>query len=117
VDVVVSPTMPMPAPELGADGKLDRTVTSVATTTMRYWNGVGYPALVLPMGFSAAGLPLSLQVTSCPVDEPLLLSAGAAFQALTACAGRPRHRGGCGPGSDGRRVRNQPRSHGHAARS
>jgi aspartyl-tRNA(Asn)/glutamyl-tRNA(Gln) amidotransferase subunit A len=83
VDVVVTPTMPVPPPELDPNGKLDPAATGMAITTTRYWNGVGYPALVLPMGFSAAGLPLSMHLTARPVDEPLLLSAGARFQALT----------------------------------
>jgi Asp-tRNA(Asn)/Glu-tRNA(Gln) amidotransferase A subunit family amidase len=43
----------------------------------------GYPALSLPCGASAAGLPLSLQLVGHPFSESLLLRCGIAFEAET----------------------------------
>ena len=34
-----------------------------------YWDAVGTPALVVPMGFTATGLPLSLQIAGRAFDE------------------------------------------------
>jgi hypothetical protein len=51
---------------------------------MRYWSLSGYPALAVPMGFSPAGLPLSLQIVGAPFAEATVLGVGAAFQTVTA---------------------------------
>jgi aspartyl-tRNA(Asn)/glutamyl-tRNA(Gln) amidotransferase subunit A len=83
VDVIVSPAMPIPAPAVDQHGSPDRAVTSTAARSMRYWNLSGYPALVVPMGFSPAALPLSLQIVGGPFEEATVLDVGAAFQAAT----------------------------------
>jgi aspartyl-tRNA(Asn)/glutamyl-tRNA(Gln) amidotransferase subunit A len=83
VDVIVSPAMPIPAPEVDQHGSPDRAVTFTAARPMRYWSLSGYPALVVPMGFSPAGLPLSLQIVGRPFAEATVLEVGAAFQAAT----------------------------------
>ena len=43
----------------------------------------GHPALTLPGGFDADGLPLGFQLVARHLDEALLIRAGAAFQAVT----------------------------------
>ena len=48
-----------------------------------YWDAVGNPALVVPMGFNADGLPLSLQITAAPFAEDVLVQVGDAFQQTT----------------------------------
>ena len=48
-----------------------------------YWDSVGNPVLALPMGETAAGMPLSLQIAGRPFDEATILRAGAAFQNRT----------------------------------
>jgi aspartyl-tRNA(Asn)/glutamyl-tRNA(Gln) amidotransferase subunit A len=48
-----------------------------------YWNAVGNPALSVPMGFTAGGLPLSLQIAGRPFEESHVLKAGDAFQGVT----------------------------------
>jgi aspartyl-tRNA(Asn)/glutamyl-tRNA(Gln) amidotransferase subunit A len=83
VDVIVAPAMPIPAPAVDQHGSPDRAVTSAAARSMRYWSLSGYPALVVPMGFSPGGLPLSLQIVGRPFEEATVLDAGAAFQAAT----------------------------------
>jgi len=48
-----------------------------------YWDSVGNPALVMPMGFTAEGLPLSLQLAGRHFDEVTLLGAGYGYQQAT----------------------------------
>ena len=48
-----------------------------------YWDAVGNPALVVPMGFNGAGLPLSLQIGGKPFDEATILKVGDAYQTAT----------------------------------
>jgi aspartyl-tRNA(Asn)/glutamyl-tRNA(Gln) amidotransferase subunit A len=44
----------------------------------------GFPALMLPSGRGAAGLPTGLQIVGRPGADALCLEAGVAFQAATA---------------------------------
>ncbi|HVW41694.1 MAG TPA: amidase [Amycolatopsis sp.] len=83
VDVVVSPTMAVPAPRYGPDEQLDRALIGTAARAVRYWSCAGYPALAIPMGFSADGLPLSVQLVAAPLRESLLFRVGAAVQRAT----------------------------------
>lgn len=46
----------------------------------RPWNGLGLPALSVPCGFSAAGLPLALQLVGRPFDEATVLRLGHAYE-------------------------------------
>jgi aspartyl-tRNA(Asn)/glutamyl-tRNA(Gln) amidotransferase subunit A len=48
-----------------------------------YWDTAGNPVLVVPMGNTGDGLPLSLQIAGRPFDEPTVLRAGDAFQQAT----------------------------------
>ncbi|HEY3941194.1 MAG TPA: amidase [Acidimicrobiales bacterium] len=48
-----------------------------------YWDAVGNPVLVLPMGFTDGGLPLSLQLGGRPFEEATLLGVGDAYQQVT----------------------------------
>jgi aspartyl-tRNA(Asn)/glutamyl-tRNA(Gln) amidotransferase subunit A len=86
VDVVVCPAISVGAPALR--GYLDGTanIVELLVTHMHtgYWDTVGNPVLALPMGRTAAGLPLSLQIAGRPFDEGTVLRTGAAFQEVTA---------------------------------
>ena len=98
VDLVVSPTTAIGSPSYD---RLDREgimgVFGLIFTA--YWDGVGNPVLVVPMGFTEGGLPLSLQLAGRPFDEALLVRAGDAYQSVTdwhlqvapAVADAPRH--------------------------
>jgi aspartyl-tRNA(Asn)/glutamyl-tRNA(Gln) amidotransferase subunit A len=78
-DAVVTPTAATGAPPLeGLD--LARIVARVFTPI---WNGVGYPALSVPMGFASDGLPLGLQIAAAPFADAVALRVGAAFQDRT----------------------------------
>jgi ABC-type branched-subunit amino acid transport system permease subunit len=47
------------------------------------FSATGHPALGLPAGFDASGLPVGIQFVGRSFDEPTLLRVGAAYQALT----------------------------------
>jgi aspartyl-tRNA(Asn)/glutamyl-tRNA(Gln) amidotransferase subunit A len=55
----------------------------MGTVHTSYWDAVGNPVLVVPMGFTEGGLPLSLQLAGRPFEEALLVQAGDAFQQAT----------------------------------
>jgi aspartyl-tRNA(Asn)/glutamyl-tRNA(Gln) amidotransferase subunit A len=81
-EVIITPTCTTGAPtyeELEHDGILGL----MATVHTTYWDGVGNPALVVPMGFDAGGLPLSMQIAGRPFDEPSVLRVGDAYQQAT----------------------------------
>ena len=68
VDVIAAPTCAIGAPtydQLGAHGVM--SVFRLILTA--YWDGAGNPVLVVPMGFTAGGLPLSLQLAGRPFEE------------------------------------------------
>ncbi|HEV8441702.1 MAG TPA: amidase [Methylomirabilota bacterium] len=83
-DVVVAPVIPEPAPPLAhaTDGPVEeiaRRQGHFARLT-RSFNGLGLPALSVPCGFSAAGLPLAFQVVGRPFDEATVLRVGHAYE-------------------------------------
>jgi aspartyl-tRNA(Asn)/glutamyl-tRNA(Gln) amidotransferase subunit A len=82
VDLISTPTSAIGAPttEEMSGPRPERLFKTVFTG---YWDAVGNPALVVPMGFTASGLPLSLQLAARPFEEALALKAGDAYQSLT----------------------------------
>jgi aspartyl-tRNA(Asn)/glutamyl-tRNA(Gln) amidotransferase subunit A len=52
------------------------------------FNVTGNPAMSIPTGFSASGLPLSMQIVGRAFDEGTVLRIGAAFQAATGLSAR-----------------------------
>ncbi|HVV09867.1 amidase [Amycolatopsis sp.] len=86
VDVIASPTASVGAPAfqtlLGPNGETDvSTLFSYIHTP--YWDSVGNPVLVVPMGFTGDGMPLSLQLAGPAFGEAAILRAGDAFQQST----------------------------------
>lgn len=82
VDIIATPTTSTAAPtytELDAVGI--QRVTN--TTFVGYWNAVGNPVLVIPMGFTEEEMPLSLQLAGRPFAEATLTAVGDAFQSET----------------------------------
>jgi aspartyl-tRNA(Asn)/glutamyl-tRNA(Gln) amidotransferase subunit A len=84
VDVVLAPVIPEPAPALdqakaGSLGEIVQRTGRFSRLT-RPWNGLGLPALSLPCGFSADGLPLALQLGGRPFDEATVLRVGHAYE-------------------------------------
>jgi aspartyl-tRNA(Asn)/glutamyl-tRNA(Gln) amidotransferase subunit A len=84
VDLVIAPTASAGATSYDdmSDGLLEigQLLTYVHTT---YWDAVGNPVLVVPMGFTADRLPLSLQLAGRHFEEGRLLAVGRAFQQAT----------------------------------
>lgn len=80
VDVVVTPTLPAPAERM-ADVDIDRPF--VGRNSTRPWNFAGLPAAAVPCGFSASGLPLSMQIVGRPFAEATVLAVADAYQRLT----------------------------------
>ena len=77
VDVIVTPTIGVPAPRLDAD--------FVALMPMFFtgvWNLTGYPALSVPVRPSG-GLPVGMQLIGRPFDEATVLRVGHAYQQRT----------------------------------
>jgi len=87
VDVLAVPVIPEPAPPLRAalEGTLEEIVQRQGrfSRLTRPFNGLGLPALSLPCGFSAAGLPLAFQLVGRPFDEATVLRLGHAYQRTT----------------------------------
>ncbi|HEU0169097.1 MAG TPA: amidase, partial [Chloroflexota bacterium] len=77
VDVLVSPTEPVPAPRFGEtevmveDGPLNAIGALIRNTAPA--NTTGFPAVSVPCGFTAAGLPVGLQLIGAPWEEARLL--------------------------------------------
>jgi aspartyl-tRNA(Asn)/glutamyl-tRNA(Gln) amidotransferase subunit A len=82
VDAIVMPAASCVAPSYDAllAGDVMEVLRGVHTM---YWDAVGNPALVVPMGFNAGGLPLSLQIAARPFEEDVLVAVGDAYQQST----------------------------------
>jgi aspartyl-tRNA(Asn)/glutamyl-tRNA(Gln) amidotransferase subunit A len=87
VDALLTPATPIPAPRLD---EREVTVDGV-TEDARWWlirctrpiNVTGHPALSVPCGVTAAGLPIGLQLVGRFFDEATLLRIGHAFEAVS----------------------------------
>lgn len=80
VDLLVLPTAAVPAPRL--DEVTSYSSFETPNFTMPF-NVSGLPALALCNGFSANGLPLSLQIVGRPFEDALVLRAGHAYETAT----------------------------------
>ena len=67
VDVLVCPAAVGPAPAAETTG--DPAFNSP-------WSYTGLPTVSFPMGLSAEGLPLAMQLVGRPYDEPTLFGVG-----------------------------------------
>ena len=82
-DLLVTPTLPIPAFEAGADvpaGSSDPDWTSWTPFTFPF-NLTQQPAGTVPCGFTSAGLPVGLQVVGPRYRDALVLRAMAAYEA------------------------------------
>jgi aspartyl-tRNA(Asn)/glutamyl-tRNA(Gln) amidotransferase subunit A len=80
VEILATPTTLSPAPAFKAVFDPD---FPFAKSNMAPFNMTGLPALAVPCGFSASGLPLSLQLAGRPFDEATVLRAGHAYEQAT----------------------------------
>ncbi|WP_171164384.1 amidase [Streptomyces sp. I05A-00742] len=83
-DVLLTPTTAAPPLPVGAlDGLSGRETNSVMITACPYawpWNVLGWPAMNVPAGFTADGLPLGSQLLGPSDGEPLLVSLAAQLE-------------------------------------
>jgi aspartyl-tRNA(Asn)/glutamyl-tRNA(Gln) amidotransferase subunit A len=82
VDVIAMPTSTGVAPTYAALAEREMSAV-LGTIRTPYWDALGNPVLVVPMGFNAGGLPLSLQLAGRPFEEGLLVHVGDAYQQAT----------------------------------
>lgn len=81
VDLLISPTSPTTAFEIGSkvDDPLAMYLNDIATIPS---NLAGLPAVSMPCGFDLKGLPIGLQIIGPALGEELLLDAAYAFESL-----------------------------------
>jgi len=86
-DALVAPTTAIPAPviDVGARAKLPTgEAVDMVAAILRFtapFNVTGQPALALPTGLSADGLPLSMQIIGRPFDESGVFQIASAYEA------------------------------------
>lgn len=80
VDVIAGLTVGAGAPPLLG---LDFATTLTIPVFTAVWDGLGMPAMTVPIGFNGAGLPIGMQICAGPWDEATVLSVGDAYQQLT----------------------------------
>jgi aspartyl-tRNA(Asn)/glutamyl-tRNA(Gln) amidotransferase subunit A len=87
VDVLLLPALPVAAPALGTRlvpiGEKAESVQMALTRYTTAFNQSGLPALVVPVGTDALGLPLAVQVAGRPFGELDILRVGVALEALS----------------------------------
>jgi len=87
VDVLVTPTTPMPAPsiaDLKADPEALRPAELRLLRNTRPFNVWGLPAISVPCGFTQGGLPIGLQIAGPHWREDLVLQLAHAYEQATA---------------------------------
>jgi aspartyl-tRNA(Asn)/glutamyl-tRNA(Gln) amidotransferase subunit A len=82
VDAMLCPTTPI-LPPLRADLEFAQAIRTIPKFTCVY-AAAGVPSLALPCGFSAEGLPLSMELAGPAFGEAAILQLGHAFQQVTA---------------------------------
>ena len=84
-DVLVTPTLPLPAFPVGQDvpdGSASPDWTSWTPYTYPF-NLTQQPALSVPCGFTSAGLPIGLHIVGARHTDALVLRVGQAYQSAT----------------------------------
>jgi len=87
VDLLVTPTMPMPAPtiaDLRANPGALRPAELKLLRNTRPFNVWGLPAISVPCGFTRKGLPIGLQIAGAHWREDVVLRLAYAYEQSTA---------------------------------
>ncbi len=84
---LVSPTTPCVAVRIGEDTVAIRgvqaRVVDVMTRMTRLWNFTGLPAISIPCGLGAGGLPVGLEIVGRAMDEGTVLAVAHAYEQAT----------------------------------
>jgi aspartyl-tRNA(Asn)/glutamyl-tRNA(Gln) amidotransferase subunit A len=86
VDLLVTPTMPIPAPaidDLKKDPAALRPAELKLLRNTRPFNVWGLPAISVPCGFTKSGLPIGLQIAGPRWREDLVLRLAQAYESAT----------------------------------
>jgi aspartyl-tRNA(Asn)/glutamyl-tRNA(Gln) amidotransferase subunit A len=90
-DLLLTPTLCLPAFPLGIVGPPEvagRAVTHLGWTLCYAFNYSGQPAVSVPAGWTASGLPVGLQIVGRRLEDSLVLRAAATFETLRPWAAR-----------------------------
>lgn len=82
VDVILTPTCPVTAPQCIDTGRMIETTRGISRFTYA-WSLAGTPALSVPCGFASNGLPAAIQLIGPHWQEARILALGAHYQAHT----------------------------------
>lgn len=96
VDLLVTPTTPLCAPRIdaayvehcGARHRVRGPGSGLVSRNTSPLNATGHPAITLPCGVNAAGLPIGLQFIAAGFREDLLFRAAAAYETVSPSRGR-----------------------------
>ncbi len=81
IDLVLTPTLPLVAPWIGAGAPGDLQVREALISRTFPFNALGWPALALPCGAAEDGLPASVQLAGRSGADSLVLAAGRLLEA------------------------------------
>jgi aspartyl-tRNA(Asn)/glutamyl-tRNA(Gln) amidotransferase subunit A len=85
-DALLLPTMPIPAPKLGAEtvriGETDQPVRAMTLRETQLFNLTGHPAISIPCGRTADGLPVGVQLVGHHGRTDALVQVALACDAL-----------------------------------
>jgi aspartyl-tRNA(Asn)/glutamyl-tRNA(Gln) amidotransferase subunit A len=92
-DALVLPTLPIPAPLLGANtvqiGSQSVPVRNVMLRLTQLFNVTGHPAISIPDGYTSSGLPCGVQLVGCRMQTDALLKVALACEDQIAGLTRP----------------------------
>jgi aspartyl-tRNA(Asn)/glutamyl-tRNA(Gln) amidotransferase subunit A len=87
-DVLALPTLPIPAPPLGAAsmpvGSSTQPVRALMLRLTQLFNVTGHPAISLPCGVTSANLPVGLQLVGRRMETESLIQAARAIEVAIA---------------------------------
>ena len=87
-DALILPTLPIPAPPLGANtiqvGGVAEPVRNLMLRLTQPFNVTGHPAIAMPSGLTADGLPCSVQLVGCRMQTDALVRVALACESLVA---------------------------------
>jgi aspartyl-tRNA(Asn)/glutamyl-tRNA(Gln) amidotransferase subunit A len=93
-DAIALPTLPIPAPVIGATtvqvGHSTQTVRNMMLRLTQLFNVTGHPAIALPTGHTSTGLPCSMQLVGARAATDALLRVALACERYIAGAPSPR---------------------------
>ena len=76
-----TPTAALPVGQLDGKGAIKALMHATAASSYTsLWNALGNPAAALPAGFTADGLPLSIQIVGPADSEPLIVALSAQLE-------------------------------------